>query len=60
MGETLFREDYAKTLGILAERGVDAFYEGEIAEALVKVVRERGGLISLEDLKGECGSSSHA
>jgi gamma-glutamyltranspeptidase/glutathione hydrolase len=49
----LLREDYAKTLGILAERGVDAFYEGEIAEALVKVVRKRGGLICLEDLKGE-------
>lgn len=57
LGELLYRPGYAKTLRILAERGVEAFYEGEIAEALVRVVQERGGLMCLEDLKGESAST---
>ncbi|KAI9638894.1 nucleophile aminohydrolase [Dioszegia hungarica] len=45
------RPEFARTLRLLADRGADGFYEGEVAEALIKVVRERGGLMSLDDLK---------
>lgn len=52
MGEKLYRPGFARTLEIIAEQGANAFYEGEIAEAIVKVVQERGGLMQLDDLKG--------
>jgi hypothetical protein len=51
-GDIYTRPEYARTLQILAERGAEAFYEGEIAEAVVEVVRARGGLMKAEDLRG--------
>jgi gamma-glutamyltranspeptidase/glutathione hydrolase len=53
LGARYPRPEFARTLRILAERGAAGFYEGEVAEALIKVVRERGGLMSLDDLKSE-------
>lgn len=50
IGEKYVRPEYARTLRLIAEGGADAFYSGEVAEGLVKVVRERGGLMTLEDL----------
>jgi len=35
LGETLFMNDFAETLAYLAEKG--QFYEGEIAQQLVKI-----------------------
>lgn len=35
-GDTLVQPDLAKTLGLLAGRGADAFYEGEIAPAIIE------------------------
>ena len=40
----------AKTLKTIAQRGVEAFYEGEIGEKFVKDVQERGGILTKEDL----------
>ncbi|WVW82272.1 gamma-glutamyltransferase [Kwoniella bestiolae CBS 10118] len=51
VGSTWKRPDYARTLRKIAKEGSKAFYEGEVAEALAKVVRERGGLMTLQDLK---------
>jgi gamma-glutamyltranspeptidase/glutathione hydrolase len=51
LGELYFRPEYAKTLELIARKGSEAFYQGEVAEALVKVVRERGGLMGLDDLQ---------
>lgn len=51
VGARYRRPEYARTLRIIAENGTEAFYEGEIAEALIRVVRERGGLMTLDDLK---------
>ncbi|MCI3926999.1 gamma-glutamyltransferase [Paenibacillus sp. TRM 82003] len=42
--------DLAATLKLLAERGRDAFYEGEIAERIDEVMRSRGGFLRKEDL----------
>ena len=54
-GEMLYQKDLAKTFQTLADGGRDAFYEGSIAEALVKFSQEQGGLLSMKDL-ADCRS----
>ncbi|HEY9652181.1 MAG TPA: gamma-glutamyltransferase [Coleofasciculaceae cyanobacterium] len=48
---TLAMRDFADTLTYLAQEGARAFYEGEIAHRLVQDCQERGGYLTLEDLK---------
>lgn len=50
-GEIFRNPDLGRTLKIIAEEGVDPFYEGEIAEAIVKASQRRGGLLTIEDLR---------
>ena len=40
----------ADSLAAIAEEGASVFYEGDIGQAIVKHVRERGGLLTMEDL----------
>jgi len=42
--------DLAKIFCALAEHGKDGFYKGRIAEAIVEIVKSKGGVIELEDL----------
>ena len=51
LGEKLFMPNFADTLTYLAENGVREFYEGEIAQKLVKDCQDYGGYLTLEDLK---------
>lgn len=51
-GEILKLPKLARTLRILQEGGADAFYRGEIAEALAAFVQQAGGLLSRDDLAG--------
>jgi gamma-glutamyltranspeptidase/glutathione hydrolase len=44
--------DLARTLRAIADEGPRAFYEGEIGRELVRVVRERGGVLEESDLAG--------
>jgi len=49
-----------KALELIAEGGIDAFYRGEIGEALVDHLNSLGGVMSMDDLKEyspEWGSS---
>ncbi|XP_066477620.1 glutathione hydrolase-like YwrD proenzyme [Tiliqua scincoides] len=41
----------ANTFKELAKSGKQAFYEGRIAEAIVKIIQSNGGVMDLEDLK---------
>ena len=49
-GWLLVQKDLARTLRAIASGGHDAFYQGEIAELLVKGNQDAGGIWSLEDL----------
>ena len=50
-GEIFQNKNLANTFRKLAKEGKKGFYEGPIAEALVKVVQDLGGHLTLEDLK---------
>lgn len=42
--------ELARTFEAVAEHGKEGFYQGRIAEEIVKLVQSQGGLMSLEDL----------
>lgn len=49
-GETFAQPDFRRTLELLAREGRQAFYTGEIADAIARAMAERGGLITNDDL----------
>jgi len=49
-GERFVSPGHARTLRLIARRGADVFYQGEIAEAIDRFARETGGLLRAEDL----------
>ncbi len=50
IGEILVQKDLAKSLKLIAKEGASAFYQGEIASAIVADMEVNGGLITKEDL----------
>src|SRR5436309_2581391 len=50
-GDRLVQTDLAATLSAIAEQGPRGFYEGAVAEKLVKAIGEAGGLMTPDDLK---------
>lgn len=55
MGSVIVNEDLANTLELIAEEGIDVFYEGEIADDIVAAVQTspvNPGVMELEDLAG--------
>lgn len=53
IGSIWKRPEYAETLRKVAKEGAIAFYQGEIANGLVKAVRDRDGVMTVDDLKSE-------
>src|SRR6266498_2905197 len=49
-GEIFRNPNLARTFEIVARGGKEAFYRGEIAEAITRVIQEAGGCITAEDL----------
>lgn len=49
-GEVFSNPDLAKTLKLIAEGGADAFYKGEVAEAMLAEIQKQGGVMTQEDL----------
>ncbi|KAI9175375.1 hypothetical protein H9P43_006736 [Blastocladiella emersonii ATCC 22665] len=50
-GETMYMRGLAATLRRIGELGKAGFYEGPVAEAIVDVVQQCGGVMTLDDLK---------
>lgn len=50
LGHAIPQPDLAKTLWAIAEQGHEGFYSGAVAEALVKGVRDAGGIWTMKDL----------
>ena len=48
-GDVLVQSDLAHTLSSIAEKGTDAFYQGEIAKNVVAASKANNGILSLED-----------
>ncbi len=49
-GDRLVQSDLAATLLAISEQGARGFYQGPVAERLVKSIREAGGIMTLDDL----------
>ena len=57
-GELFQNPTLARTFRTVAEKGKAGFYDGEIANAMVKVVQDLGGHLSLDDLKHHLDTGS--
>jgi gamma-glutamyltranspeptidase/glutathione hydrolase len=51
-GEVFRNPDLARAYRLIAEKGPDAFYKGEIAAAILKTSQKLGGTMTGEDLAG--------
>jgi gamma-glutamyltranspeptidase/glutathione hydrolase len=49
-GDRLIQKDLGRTLRLIAEKGPDAFYAGDLADLLEKEMKAGGGSITKEDL----------
>jgi gamma-glutamyltranspeptidase/glutathione hydrolase len=52
-GEWFRNPDYARTLRTIAQQGPSAMYGGELGRRIADHVREHGGFLTLEDLRGQ-------
>jgi gamma-glutamyltranspeptidase / glutathione hydrolase len=50
-GDRLIQTDLAATLSAISAQGPRGFYEGPVAEKLVKAIRDGGGIMTSDDLK---------
>ena len=51
LGTPIVQENLAKTLELIADKGVDGFYKGKVADALVKTVKKKRGILTHKDLR---------
>lgn len=49
-GDVLVQKDLGKVLRLIANKGPDAFYQGEVADIIVKDMQANNGIITKEDL----------
>ncbi|HEV3473677.1 MAG TPA: gamma-glutamyltransferase [Actinomycetota bacterium] len=50
-GETIVQSELADALSMIATKGPDAFYGGELGGEIIQVITERDGFMTLEDLR---------
>lgn len=51
LGTMIYQENLAKTLEIIAEKGADGFYRGKVADAIIKTIQQKRGLLTHKDLR---------
>jgi gamma-glutamyltranspeptidase/glutathione hydrolase len=49
-GEIFRNPGLARTFKVVAEKGASGYYQGQIAEAIVSVIKEAGGCMTMDDL----------
>ena len=49
-GDIIQNVNLSRTLGLIADRGPDAFYQGETPDAIITKIRAEGGIMTHEDL----------
>ncbi|PHH83181.1 hypothetical protein CDD82_3228 [Ophiocordyceps australis] len=49
-GDIMTRKRYANTLELIANHGADAFYNGPLADAMIKTIQASNGTMTLQDL----------
>ena len=49
-GSILIQKDLANTLKIIAKKGKDGFYKGEVAQKIAAQMQRNGGFITEDDL----------
>lgn len=52
VGDTFRQPDLANTLQLLADKGRDGFYRGQVAQRMLKSVKDEGGRWTAEELAG--------
>lgn len=57
-GEIFRNKNLANTFKLLAKHGKAGFYEGPVADAIIKVTTDLGGHITHEDLKHHADTGS--
>lgn len=51
LGTIIYQENLAKTLEKIGRQGDSAFYEGEVASAIIKTIRDHRGIMTHKDLR---------
>lgn len=51
LGSLVIQENLAKTLETIAKKGSDGFYRGRVADAIVKTMKKKRGLLTHKDLR---------
>lgn len=51
LGTLIYQENLAKTIELIGEKGSDGFYKGKVADAIIKTIREKRGLLTHKDLR---------
>lgn len=51
LGTLIFQENLAQTLEVIAQKGSDGFYRGKVANAIVKTIQKKRGLLTHKDLR---------
>lgn len=49
-GEVVIQPELADTIRLIAQEGMEAFYDGPLAESMVRAVQAGGGILSRQDL----------
>lgn len=51
LGTMIYQENLAKTIELIGQKGSDGFYQGRIADAIIKTIRSKKGILTHKDLR---------
>ena len=50
-GQTITSPRLGKTLALIGQKGIDAFYGGTVGQSIVNTLQKQGGIMTMDDLK---------